>query len=128
MRHLEGAESSSLVTERCISCEHAIRLSSDEINELKKSIEGGWTVVDEHHLKRVFKFRTFLEALEFTNRVGEIAEEEGHHPVITVGWGKAEVMIYTHALNGLSRSDFILAAKISSIVLQTYERNYEATD
>ncbi len=128
MRHLERAES-SLVAERCILCEKAVRLTPEEIDYLAQSIEGGWSVVDNHHLTRVFKFRTFLEALEFTNRVGAIAEDEGHHPIITVGWGKAEVTIYTYKLDGLSRNDFILAAKISSVVLQTYERNdYPATD
>ena len=128
MRHLEGAES-SLVSEQCIQCEQAIPLNSDEISSLKKSIEGGWSIVDNHHLLRQFKFRTFQEALEFTNRVGEIAENEGHHPVITVGWGQADVKIFTHAIDGLSRNDFILAAKISAIVMQTYERNdYPATD
>lgn len=128
MRHLEGAES-SLVSEQCIPCEQATPLSSDEISSLKKSIEGGWSIVDDHHLMRTFKFRTFQEALEFTNRVGEIAEDEGHHPVITVGWGKADVVIFTHTIDGLSRNDFVLAAKISAIAVETYERNdYEATD
>ena len=128
MKHLEGAES-SLVQEQCIPCEKSTLLSTNEVSTLLQAIERGWSVVDGHHLKRRFKFRTFQEALEFTNRVGAIAEVENHHPIITVGWGQADVVIYTHTLDGLSRNDFILASKISSIVRQTYQRNdYPATD
>lgn len=74
----------------------------------------GWEVVEEHHLLKPYKFNNFRDALEFVNRAGEIAEREGHHPDISFGWGYAEIKIWTHAVDGLSESDFILAAKIDA--------------
>lgn len=119
MEHLLKRES-SLENENCIDCKDATPLSSEEIASLSQSLENGWNVMDGHCLKRCFKFQTFQEALEFANRVGEISEEEDHHPTITIGWGFAEVQLYTHSINALSRNDFILASKISRIVRQTY--------
>ena len=72
-------------------------------------------MVEEHHLLKSFKFSDFRKTLDFVNQVGAIAEEQGHHPVITFTWGKAEITIYTHKINGLTESDFILAAKIDTI-------------
>ncbi|MBN2477643.1 MAG: 4a-hydroxytetrahydrobiopterin dehydratase [Pirellulales bacterium] len=72
---------------------------------------GGWRVVDEHHLEKEYRFTDFREALDFTNRLGEIAEMEGHHPEILLSWGKVRVTIFTHKIDGLTESDFILAAK-----------------
>ncbi len=74
-----------------------------------------WTVIEEHHIVRTFKFPDFQQALDFVNRVGAIAEEQGHHPDILLAWGKAEITIWTHAVNGLTESDFILAAKIDAL-------------
>ena len=74
-----------------------------------------WTVVDEHHLHRIFRFADFRQALDFTNRVGELAEEQGHHPDLCLSWGKVEVSIWTHKINGLTESDFVLAAKIDRL-------------
>lgn len=74
-----------------------------------------WEVVAEHHLKRAYKFTNFRDALRFVNRVGEIAEREGHHPDIAFGWGYVHVEIWTHAIDGLSESDFILAAKLDTL-------------
>ena len=72
----------------------------------------GWEVVEEHHLRKVFPFADFAGALRFTNRAGDVAEEQNHHPEICVTWGKATVTIWTHKIDGLSENDFILAAKI----------------
>ena len=72
----------------------------------------GWEVVEGHHLRRVFKFPDFKQALNFVNRVGEIAEKQGHHPDILLSWGKVEITTYTHTTNGLTEKDYILAAKI----------------
>ena len=128
MEHLKDKES-KLEGENCATCKGETLLSTEEIESLNKALESGWKVINGHHLRRRFKFRTFQEALEFANRVGDVSEEQGHHPTITVGWGQADVEIYTHALDGLSRSDFILASKISRIVRQTYVRDrYVATD
>ena len=73
----------------------------------------------EHHLSKGYKFPNFAAALAFVNRVGAVAESEGHHPDISFGWGYAELKIYTHAIDGLTESDFILAAKIDKEVLRT---------
>ena len=74
-----------------------------------------WTVVDEHHLSRTFRFPDFVTALEFVNRVGALAEEEGHHPKIVLTWGKVTIDIWTHKVDGLTESDLILAAKIDQL-------------
>jgi 4a-hydroxytetrahydrobiopterin dehydratase len=74
-----------------------------------------WSVVDEHHVQRTFRFPDFRQALAFTNRVGELAEEQGHHPDLCLGWGKVDVSIWTHKINGLTESDFVLAAKIDRL-------------
>lgn len=70
-----------------------------------------WKVIDEHHLEKGYAFKNFQEALRYVNRVGEVAEREGHHPEILLGWGRVKITIWTHAINGLSEADFILAAK-----------------
>ena len=75
----------------------------------------GWTVVDGHHLSRTFKFPDFAAALAFVNRVGALAEDQGHHPVIGLTWGKVTIDLWTHKINGLHESDFILAAKIDKL-------------
>jgi len=79
------------------------------------SLHPQWNVVDEHHLVKVFKFKDFKSALVFTNAVGELAEAEGHHPVIELTWGRVTVTTWTHKINGLSENDFIMASKIEAI-------------
>jgi 4a-hydroxytetrahydrobiopterin dehydratase len=74
-----------------------------------------WTIANEHHLQREFEFPDFKQALEFVNRVGALAEEQGHHPDILLAWGKAEVTLWTHKIDGLTESDFIMAAKIDRL-------------
>ena len=78
---------------------------------LAKLGPNGWRVVDEHHLEKEYKFPDFVSALAFVNRVGETAEEQGHHPDVYLSWGKAKLTIWTHAIDGLTESDFIFAAK-----------------
>jgi 4a-hydroxytetrahydrobiopterin dehydratase len=75
----------------------------------------GWEVAEGHHLSKGYEFANFAEALDFVNRVGRVAEAEGHHPDISFGWGYARLRIYTHAIDGLTESDFILAAKIDEL-------------
>jgi 4a-hydroxytetrahydrobiopterin dehydratase len=87
-------------------------LEGDRIKALHKELSAGWTVIDDHHLSKAFEFKDFAEALAFVNRAGEIAEREGHHPDIYLSWGKVRVEIWTHKIDGLTESDFILAAKI----------------
>jgi len=76
----------------------------------------GWDTVDGHHLHKVFKFPDFQKALDFVNRVGAAAEEQGHHPDILLAWGKAEVTLFTHSINGISDKDYKLAATIDTLL------------
>ncbi len=106
---------SELAVKKCVPCQAgAPPLRGEALQALQKQVEG-WDVVEEHHLFKAFKFSDFRNALDFVNRVGEVAEQAGHHPVITLTWGKAEIKIYTHKIDGLTESDFILAAKIDAL-------------
>ena len=97
---------------KCVPCHGGVpRLGGARVTELLKQLDG-WEAVEEHHLSKAYKFPNFAGALDFVNRVGAVAEAEGHHPDIAFGWGYARLKIYTHAIDGLSESDFILAAKI----------------
>ena len=78
---------------------------------MSQQLEAGWRVANEHHLEKEYTFPDFREALEFTNRVGEMAEKENHHPDIHLAWGKVKLTLWTHNIDGLSENDFILAAK-----------------
>ncbi len=84
------------------------------ITKLQAELEG-WEVVNEHHLRKEYKFKDFKETQTFVNRVADLAEEQWHHPDICFGWGRAEVTIWTHKIDGLTESDFILAAKIDML-------------
>jgi 4a-hydroxytetrahydrobiopterin dehydratase len=77
---------------------------------------GGWDIVSEHHLEKEYKFKDFRAALDFTNRVGELAEAQGHHPDIYLAWGKVKLTLWTHKIDGLTESDFIFAAKADSLL------------
>lgn len=104
-----------LASRHCVPCQGGVpRLRGAELTGYAQQVPA-WSVVDEHHLRRAYEFNNFAGALEFVNRVGAVAESEGHHPDITFGWGYAEIRIYTHAIDGLSESDFILAAKIDAL-------------
>jgi 4a-hydroxytetrahydrobiopterin dehydratase len=106
---------SDLASKTCVPCKGDVpALKGAELQALSHQLPN-WEVVNEHHLHRIFKFPDFVKALAFVNRVGAIAEEQGHHPDILLTWGKAEITIWTHAVNGLTESDFILAAKIDNL-------------
>ena len=110
---------SDLADKKCIPCEGGIpSFNLDEIHKYLKKVDG-WNVesVDnkDYYIIKDFKFNNFLESQSFVNKVGEIAEQEGHHPDIWFGWGYAKIKIQTHAINGLHESDFVLAAKIDRI-------------
>jgi 4a-hydroxytetrahydrobiopterin dehydratase len=106
---------SELASRQCVPCRGGVPpLRGEEITKLRAQLEG-WQVVDEHHLRKEYKFSNFGEAQAFVNQVGQLAEEQGHHPDICYGWGRAEVTIWTHKIDGLTESDFILAAKIDRI-------------
>ncbi|HEX9730225.1 MAG TPA: 4a-hydroxytetrahydrobiopterin dehydratase [Gemmatimonadales bacterium] len=100
----------------CVPCKGGVPpLAEDTISGLLQQVHEGWAVVDGHHLQRRFAFSNFADALAFTNRVGAVAEAEGHHPDIFLTWGKVRIEIWTHAIDGLTESDFILAAKIDRL-------------
>jgi 4a-hydroxytetrahydrobiopterin dehydratase len=105
----------NLASRECVPCRGGVPpLGSEEIENLIKELDG-WEVVHNHHLRKTFEFKNFREALSFVNRVGALAEEQGHHPDISFGWGRAELTIWTHKIDGLTESDFILAAKIDAL-------------
>jgi 4a-hydroxytetrahydrobiopterin dehydratase len=103
---------SALAQKECVPCKGGVPpLTPAENDRLLAELGGGWRVVDNHHLEKEYRFPDFREALAFTNRVGELAEAEGHHPDIYLAWGKVRVTIWTHKIDGLTESDFVLAAK-----------------
>jgi 4a-hydroxytetrahydrobiopterin dehydratase len=104
-----------LASKNCVPCRGGTPpLAGKELEALALQVPQ-WKVVDGHHLTRGFKFPDFLQALAFTNKVGQLAEAQGHHPDILLSWGKAEITTWTHSISGLSESDFILAAKIDKL-------------
>jgi len=107
-----------LLKEKCTACRRdSRRVTEAEIQELQPQIPE-WKLVERdgiERLERVFPFANFAEALDFTNRVGALAEEEGHHPAILTEWGRVTVDLWTHKIRGLHRNDFIIAAKIDSL-------------
>ncbi len=104
-----------LASKTCVPCKGGVPpLQGAELTALQSQVPG-WDVVEGHHLERNFKFPDFAQALAFVNRVGEIAEQQGHHPDIYLTWGKAGIKTWTHTIDGLTESDFILAAKISNL-------------
>lgn len=108
-------ETDDLTKKKCEPCEGGVPpMKEDEIKENLAKVDN-WKVIDNHHLIKDYKFKDFKSALEFVNKVGEIAENEGHHPNISFTWGKVQIKTYTHDINGLSINDFILAAKIDQI-------------
>jgi 4a-hydroxytetrahydrobiopterin dehydratase len=103
---------SDLASRRCEPCRSgATPLAGAEIGDLVAQIDPAWQVVDGHHLRREFRFKDFAQALAFTNRVGELAEEQFHHPDIDLRWGRVALEIWTHKVGGLLEADFIFAAK-----------------
>jgi 4a-hydroxytetrahydrobiopterin dehydratase len=108
---------SELAEKECVPCKGGVPpLKGDDLTALLDKLGGSWQVVDEHHLEKEYKFKDFREALDFTNKVGEIAEQQFHHPDIYLAWGKVKLTIWTHKIDGLTESDFILAAKADSLL------------
>ena len=104
-----------LANRTCVPCRGGVpSMKGEELERLQKEVPE-WGVIKEHHLRRVFNFPDFVSALAFVNKVGEVAEKEGHHPDIFLTWGKVEITIWTHKIDGLTESDFILAAKIDKL-------------
>ena len=105
-----------LASKKCVPCRGGVPpLQGEELTRLHRQLGSGWQVIEGHHLEKEYSFPDFAGALAFTNRLGELAEAEGHHPDICLGWGRAKVSIWTHKIDGLTESDFILAAKADRV-------------
>lgn len=106
-----------LAAKQCVPCKGGVPpLEGPQIQTLLDRLGGGWKVVDDHHLVKEYRFGNFREALDFTNRVGELAEEQGHHPDIELSWGRVKLLVWTHKIDGLTESDFVWAAKADGLV------------
>lgn len=104
-----------LARKKCIPCSgNTPPLKGEKIETLHAQVPD-WEVILGHHLRRVFKFEDFMAALRFVNRIAEVAETENHHPNISFTWGRVEVEVFTHKIDGLAEADFILAAKIDQL-------------
>ena len=104
-----------LAEKQCVPCRGGVPpLKGEELRKLQAQL-ANWQVVAEHHLSNTYLFSDFRTALGFVNRVGAVAEEQGHHPDLYLAWGKVEIKIWTHKIDGLTESDFILAAKIDRL-------------
>lgn len=109
-------EKIDLTKHQCVPCQcGAEALKGEAIDELLKELSCGWQVVDEHCLEKEYKFKNFREAFDFVNKVGELAEEQRHHPDIYLAWGKVKLTVWTHKIDGLHKNDFMFAAKVDII-------------
>lgn len=107
---------SELSKKECVPCRGGVPpLKGAALEELHRQVHGDWAVIEEHHLERAFRFKNFRQALDFTNQVGELAEEQGHHPDIQLSWGKVVLTLWTHKIDGLTESDFVFAAKVDQL-------------
>jgi 4a-hydroxytetrahydrobiopterin dehydratase len=102
-----------LAEKQCVPCKGGVQpLKGNDLARLAGELAEGWRVVNEHHLERKYEFENFRKALNFTNQVGELAEQQNHHPDIYLAWGKVKLTLWTHKIDGLTESDFIFAAKV----------------
>ena len=107
----------NLANRDCIPCRGGVPpLKGDDLAKVMAELGNDWVCVDEHHIEKAFRFRNFADALAFTNRVGELAESVGHHPDIRLSWGNVTLTIWTHKVDGLTESDFVLAAKADLLI------------
>lgn len=107
---------SDLATKNCVPCAGGIvPLSGPELESVSAQLPG-WGVIDGHHIEKTFSFDDFVGALAFVNEVGAVAEAQFHHPDIYLTWGKVQIQIWTHKIDGLTESDFVLGAKIDGLL------------
>ena len=101
-----------LAKKNCIPCKGGVPpLKGTQLDDLLDKLKNDWKIINEHHLEKEYSFKNFKEALDFTVKVGELAEKQGHHPDIFLAWGKVKLTIWTHKIDGVTESDFIFAAK-----------------
>src|SRR6266850_878797 len=107
---------SDLAQKDCIPCKGGVPpLKGEQLQKLQQQLGAGWRVVQEHHLEKEYPFKNFRDALAYTNRVGELAEKHNHHPDIYLSCGKVKITLWTHKIDGLTESDFVMAAKIEQL-------------
>ncbi len=110
-------EKCELLKKSCVPCKGGTPpLKGDALKKLYLQLQKGWNIFNEHHLEKEYPFPNFIKALEFTNKVGALAEQEGHHPDIHLSYGKVKIILWTHKIDGLTESDFILAAKCDELI------------
>lgn len=115
MGSMDEGDKKELALRKCTPCVvGAVPLKGEALSSLAMQLSEGWAVIEDHHLEKRFSFKNFKQALAFTNLVGKVAEEEGHHPNIFLAWGEVTLQIWTHKVDGLTESDFILAAKVEA--------------
>ena len=106
----------SLADKQCVPCRGGVPpLEPAKVQELLGQLGQGWALNADGHIERLYEFKNFAEALDFVNKVGAIAEDEGHHPDLYLAWGRCKVEIWTHKIHGLTESDFYLAAKADRV-------------
>lgn len=107
---------SDLAQRQCTPCRGGVPpMTGLAIRAMLEQLGGGWRAIEDHHLEKEYRFKDFRQALEFTNRVGELAEQVGHHPDIHLAWGKVRLTVWTHKIDGLHEADFIFAAKADAL-------------
>ena len=106
---------SDLAAKTCVPCRGGVPpLKGEELAAIETQVHG-WNIIEEHHITKTFTFPDFRGALTFVHRLGKLAEKQGHHPNMSIAWGKVGITTWTHKINGLTESDFILAAKIDEL-------------
>jgi len=114
---MRNKKTGKLFAEKCVPCEAGEKpLGKPEIENLKKQIAKAWEIINEIKLKRKFKFKNFKESINFINLVAKLAENEGHHPDLYIFYNYVIIELWTHAVHGLSKNDFVLAAKIDKLI------------
>jgi 4a-hydroxytetrahydrobiopterin dehydratase len=109
--------SNTLAKKECAPCRGDVApLGSAVLSGLLLELGNQWQLVSEHHLEKEFAFKGFMPGVDFVNRIAEVAEAQSHHPDLEVGWGRVKVLIWTHKIDGLTESDFVLAAKIDEVL------------
>ncbi|MDP3935437.1 MAG: 4a-hydroxytetrahydrobiopterin dehydratase [Alphaproteobacteria bacterium] len=108
--------SDCLIDKACVPCQGGIPpLSLDQATQLLSKLGNNWSLNESGYLSKTYSFQDFITAMEFANKIATLSEKEGHHPELIIGWGYCNIILWTHKINGLTESDFILAAKIEAL-------------